>query len=85
MRTSLPSLTASMLPTERLLDGRFIEGKKEIVQSRLPVFYNPTLLHPCSVAELLDGLLYEEDIPTFAGVYRLPPDSLQQGAAHDGD
>ena len=29
-----------------MLDGRFIEGKKEIVQSRLPVSYNPNAAVP---------------------------------------
>ena len=29
-----------------MLDGRFIEGKKEIVQSRLPVSYNPNAAAP---------------------------------------
>ena len=47
-----------------MLDGRFIEGKKEIVQSRLPVSYNPNAAAPALWLNFLDGLLYEEDIPT---------------------
>ena len=47
-----------------MLDGRFIEGKKEIVQSRLPVSYNPDASAPALWLNFLDGLLYPEDIPT---------------------
>ena len=58
-----------------MLDGRFIEGKKEIVQSRLPVSYNPNAAAPALWLNFLDGLLYEEDIPTlqeFLGYCLLP-------------
>ena len=40
-----------------MLDGRFIEGKKEIVQSRLPVSYNPNAAAPALWLNFLDGLL----------------------------
>ena len=63
-----------------MLDGRFIEGKKEIVQSRLPVSYNPNAAAPALWLNFLDGLLYEEDIPTlqeFIG-YCLSPSNKGQ-------
>ena len=47
-----------------MLDGRFAEGKTEIVQSRLPVSYNPNAPAPVLWLNFLDGLLYSEDIPT---------------------
>ena len=47
-----------------MLDGRFAEGKTEIVQSRLPISYNPNAPAPVLWLDFLDGLLYPEDIPT---------------------
>ena len=58
-----------------MLDGRFIEGKKEIVQSRLPVSYNPDADAPVLWLNFLNGLLYEEDIPAlqeFIGYCLIP-------------
>ena len=64
-----------------MLDGRFIEGKKEIVQSRLPVSYNPNVAAPALWLNFLDGLLYEEDIPTlqeFIGYCLIPSNKGQR-------
>ena len=46
------------------LDGRFVEGKPEIVRNRFPVAYNPNAPKPVLWLKFLDGLLYPEDIPT---------------------
>ena len=46
------------------LDGRFVEGKPEIVRNRFPVAYNPNTPKPVLWLKFLDGLLYPEDIPT---------------------
>ena len=64
-----------------MLDGRFIEGKKEIVQSRVPVSYNPNAAAPALWLNFLDGLLYEEDIPTlqeFIGYCLIPSNKGQR-------
>ena len=64
-----------------MLDGRFIEGKKEIVQSRLPVSYNPNAAAPALWLNFLDCLLYEEDIPTlqeFIGYCLIPSNKGQR-------
>ena len=68
-----------------LLNGTFTEGRPAIVRSRLPVAYNPDATAPVIWLNFLDGLLLRRGHSNFAGVYRLLPDSLQQGAAHDGD
>ena len=46
------------------LDGRFVEGKPEIVRNRFPVAYNPNAPKPVLWLQFLDDLLYPEDIPT---------------------
>ncbi len=64
-----------------LLDGRFIEGKPEIVRSRLPVAYNPNAPAPVLWLNFLDGLLYAEDIPTlqeFIGYCLIPSNKGQR-------
>ena len=64
-----------------MLDGRFNEGKKKIVQSRLPVSYNPNAAAPALWLNFLDGLLYEEDIPTlqeFIGYCLIPSNKGQR-------
>ena len=64
-----------------MLDGRFIEEKKEIVQSRLPISYNPNAAAPALWLNFLDGLLYEEDIPTlqeFIGYCLIPSNKGQR-------
>jgi len=64
-----------------MLDGRFIEGKQEIVQSRLPVSYNPDASAPALWLNFLDGLLYPEDIPTlqeFIGYCLIPSNKGQR-------
>ena len=48
----------------RLLDGTFLEGKPNIVRSRLPVSYRPDAPEPVQWLRFLDDLLYPEDIPT---------------------
>lgn len=47
-----------------LLDGSFIEGRPEIVRSRMPIAYNPAAPEPKLWLSFLDDLLYPEDIPT---------------------
>ena len=64
-----------------MLDGRFIEGKKEIVQSRLPVSYNPNADTPVLWLNFLDGLPHAEDIPTlqeFIGYCLIPSNKGQR-------
>lgn len=64
-----------------MLDGRFTEGKQEIVQSRLPVSYNPNAVAPALWLSFLDGLLYPEDIPTlqeFIGYCLIPSNKGQR-------
>ena len=46
------------------LDGRFVEGKPEIVRNRFPMAYNPNAPKPVLWLQFLDDLLYPEDIPT---------------------
>ena len=46
------------------LDGSFAEGRPDIVRSRLPIAYRPDAPSPVRGLSFLDGLLYEEDIPT---------------------
>ncbi len=63
-----------------MLDGRFIEGKRKSYRAACLFPTIQTLLH-CSVAELLDGLLYEEDIPTlqeFIGYCLIPSNKGQR-------
>ena len=64
-----------------MLDGRFAEGKTEIVQSRLPVSYNPNAPAPVLWLNFLDGLLYPEDILTlqeFIGYCLIPSNKGQR-------
>ena len=64
-----------------MLDGKFIEGKKEIVQSRLPVSYHPDAPAPVLWLSFLDGLLYPEDISTlqeFIGYCLIPSNKGQR-------
>ena len=68
-----------------LLNGTFTEGRPAIVRSRLPVAYNPDATCAGDLAELSGWVALRRGHSHFAGVYRLLPDSLQQGAAHDGD
>ncbi|MBQ7845552.1 MAG: DNA primase [Clostridia bacterium] len=64
-----------------LLDGTFTEGKPEIVRSRLPVAYQPDAPPPDLWLNFLNGLLYEEDIPTlqeFIGYSLIPSNKGQR-------
>ncbi|MBE5780189.1 MAG: DNA primase [Clostridiales bacterium] len=64
-----------------LLDGTFTEGKPEIVRSRLPVAYYPDAPTPDLWLNFLNGLLYEEDIPTlqeFIGYSLIPSNKGQR-------
>ena len=64
-----------------LLDGTFTEGKPEIVRSRLPVAYRPDAPPPDLWLSFLNGLLYEEDIPTlqeFIGYSLIPSNKGQR-------
>ena len=62
-----------------LLNGTFTEGRPSAccLQSRCSC--------SCGLAELSGWVALRRGHSNFAGVYRLLPDSLQQGAAHDGD
>ncbi len=63
------------------LDGTFIEGKDEIVRSRLPVRYNPDAPAPAQWLRFLDGLLWPEDIPTlqeYIGYCLIPSNAGQR-------
>ncbi len=64
-----------------MLDGTFLEGRPEIVRSRLPVAYNPDAPKPVRWLAFLEGLLYPEDIPTlqeFIGYCLIPSNKGQR-------
>ena len=46
------------------LDGSYSASNDEIVRSRFPVVYNPSVPSPETWLGFLHGLLYEDDIPT---------------------
>ena len=63
------------------LDGTFTESKTEVVRNRLPVSYNPNAKEPVLWRSFLDGLLYQEDIPTlqeFIGYCLIPSNKGQR-------
>ena len=63
------------------LDGRFAEGKTQIVRSRLPIAYCPCAPEPSRWLQFLDDLLYPEDIPTlqeFIGYCLIPSNKGQR-------
>ena len=63
------------------LDGRFVEGKPDIVRNRLPVVYRSDAPKPVLWLKFLDGLLYPEDIPTlqeFIGYCLIPSNKGQR-------
>ncbi len=63
------------------LDGRFAEGKTQIVRSRLSIAYCPDAPEPTRWLRLLDDLLYPEDIPTlqeFIGYCLIPSNKGQR-------
>ena len=59
-----------------MLDGGFVEGKTEIVQSRLSVSYNPNA-PACALAALSGWVAVPGGYSYIAGVHRLLSDSLQ--------
>ena len=64
-----------------LLDGSFTPGRPEIVRNRLPVRYNPDAPEPTMWLQFLNGLLYQEDIPTlqeFIGYCLIPSNKGQR-------
>ena len=70
------------------LDGTFLEGRQEIVHSRLPVSYNPDAGEPKLWLPFLDGLLYPEDILTlqeFIGYCLIPSNKGQRMMAIKGN
>lgn len=46
------------------VDGTYVEGKSEVVRSRLPIKYNPDAPRPEKWLQFLHDLLHEEDILT---------------------
>ena len=63
------------------LDGRFAEGKTQIVRSRLPIAYCTDVPEPSRWLQFLDDLLYPEDIPTlqeFIGYCLIPSNKGQR-------
>lgn len=63
------------------LDGRFTEGRPQIVRNRLPVAYRPDAPEPNRWLHFLDDLLYPEDIPTlqeFIGYCLIPSNKGQR-------
>ena len=63
------------------LDGRFAEGKTQIVRSRLSIAYCPDAPEPTRWLRFLDDLLYQEDIPTlqeFIGYCLIPSNKGQR-------
>ena len=63
------------------LDGRFTEGRSDIVRSRLPVEYRLDAPTPTRWLSFLDGLLHAEDIPTlqeFIGYCLIPSNKGQR-------
>ncbi len=62
-------------------NGKFVEGKPEIVLLRLPVAYNPNASKPEVWLKFLNGLLQEEDILTlqeFIGYCLIPSNKGQR-------
>ena len=67
------------------LDGTFTEGKPEIVRCRLPVVLQSRCSHDLTRWLAISGwTALPGGHPHLAGVYRLLPDSQQQGPADDG-
>lgn len=63
------------------LDGSFVDGRSDIVRSRLPVAYRPDTPAPARWLSFLEGLLYAEDIPTlqeFIGYSLIPSNKGQR-------
>lgn len=63
------------------LNGRFAEGKTQIVRSRLPIAYCTDVPEPSRWLQFLDDLLYPEDIPTlqeFIGYCLIPSNKGQR-------
>ena len=63
------------------LDGRFADGKAQIVRSRLSIAYCPDAPEPTRWLRFLDDLLYPEDIPTlqeFIGYCLIPSNKGQR-------
>ena len=63
------------------LDGRFEPGQNEIVRARFPIDYMPDAKQPTLWLHFLNGLLYEEDIPTlqeFIGYCLIPSNKGQR-------
>ncbi len=59
----------------------FYRGKADIVRNRLPVFYRPDTPKPVLWLSFLNGLLYQEDIPTlqeFIGYCLIPSNKGQR-------
>ena len=67
-----------------MLDGTFTEGKPDIVTKQAPGFLSPRYTEACAVAFLSEWSALPGGHPYLAGIYRLLPDSLQQGTADDG-
>lgn len=64
-----------------LLNGTFMEGRPQIVRSRLPVAYRPNAPEPSLWLRFLEELLYPEDIPTlqeFLGYCLIPSNKGQR-------
>ena len=63
------------------LDGSFVDGRSDIVRSRLPVAYRPDTPAPRPMAFFSGGALYAEDIPTlqeFIGYSLIPSNKGQR-------
>ena len=75
-------LYGELYTTYKTAIAKTIKSKTSIQSKSLVYSQKDDVIIPCSGETA-------EDIATsiwnFAGVYRLLPDSLQQGAAHDGD
>ena len=65
------------------LDGTFAEGKPD-VRNRFPRGLQPQRPKACSLAAISGWSALPGGYSHLAGIYRLLPDSQQQGAADDG-
>ena len=66
------------------LGGTFTEGRPENRPQPFPRGLQPQRPETCSMAEISGWAALSGGHPHLAGIYRLLPDSQQQGAADDG-
>lgn len=68
-----------------LLNGHIYRGQTDYRAKPSACCLQSSCTYTCDLAKISGWAAPCGGHPHFAGVYRLLPDSLQQGAAHDGD